>query len=231
MRLMKILHLFLICCFFATSLGAEVKKFEKLLDYTGVTVRKIEKDGIRIIHSGGVARIPIEKIPEKIRQELGMSMDGIGDFREKEAAAKELAMRKAKIKAANKRVLDSRHIRLISSTVFQVVDGGVLLRLGMKTDGTYRQIPQYETKTSQTGTRLTKRQTTKRRVVTGYKKVLNTQSDGRLVFLKCDNQNFIDGSGFSGDIWRNGRFSYTNSFGSGKTIPKFTTNPKDIIGP
>ncbi len=205
---MKNLHLFSICCFFATSLGAEVKKFEKLLDYTGVTVRKIEKDGIRIIHSGGVARIPIEKIPEKIRQELGMSMDGIGDFREKEAAAKELAMRKAKIKAANKRVLDSRHIRLISSTVFQVVDGGVLLRLGMKTDGTYRQIPQYETKTSQTGTRLTKRQTTKRRVVTGYKKVLNTQSDGRLVFLKCDNQNFIDGSGFSEIYGETGDFLY-----------------------
>lgn len=228
---MKQLYIFIFLCISAASLSAQVKKFDKLLDYTGVTVLKIEKDGIRIIHSNGVATIPIERIPEEIRQDLGMSLDGIKDFREKKAADRALAMRKAKIKSKNKKLLDEAHVRVVTGRVSQVVTGGILLKLVSTTDGTYEQVPQYETRTQTRGTALSGRKTYTRRVITGYKKHLNLEfHDGRLVFVKCDNESLTDGDIFKGDMWLNGRFSY-ESVGAGvKTIPQYTTNPKDLTG-
>ena len=42
-------------------------KFDKLLDYTNVTVTKIEPDGIRIIHESGAAKIAYERTERKFR--------------------------------------------------------------------------------------------------------------------------------------------------------------------
>ena len=39
--------------------------------YESVTIREIELDGIRIMHAGGMAKIPYEKLTEETQKELG----------------------------------------------------------------------------------------------------------------------------------------------------------------
>jgi hypothetical protein len=223
---MKILQDLMICGLLISHLRAEEKKYEKLLDYEGVTVRQIEKDGIRIMHRDGVAKIPIEQLPDEVREELGMSMDGVEEHRSKVAIANAEAARKARVIALNKKILEASFMRIERATVFQVVDGGILAHVTTTSDGTFREVPTY--KSVRVGNALSDYGTQK--VQSGSKKVKNTSHyDDWLIFVSCDNKGLVDGSAFAGDVWAAGTFSYTTAIGGGKTIPKYTANPENII--
>ena len=207
------------------SLVAEDKNYETLLDYENVIVRKIEKDGIRIIHKNGATKIPIEELPEEVREELGMSMEGVEEHRKKKAAAEAEAAYRAKLMRLNKKLLEASYMRIERATVFQVVDGGVLAHVSSTWDGTYREVPTY--KTVRVGNSLSGYRNQK--VKSGTKKLKNTSHyDDWLIYVSCDNSGFVDGNAFAGDVWQAGRYSYTTAIGGGKTIPKYTANPEDI---
>jgi len=224
MRFFYILFIIILICL--KPIFAEDIRYDKLLTYERVLVRDIEKDGIVIVHKFGVTKIPIEKIPMDIREELGMSIDGVSEYRDAAAKNKQAAERRARLIKANRALLQSAYMRIQNAEVFQIVDGGVLAYIKTSWDGTFRDEPQY--KTVRTGSSLSGYQNKK--VKTGVKKVKNTKyySDD-LVYISCDNSTFIDGSFFAGDVWVAGRYSYTNTLGARTTIPKLTANPEDII--
>ena len=193
--------------------------------YEGVTISKIEKGGIRIIHNGGARTIPIEDLPEGIRIELGMSMEGVKAHRENQAKARKENVQRARIIEANKKLLKESHLYISSAKAFQIVDGGVLARVSRTWDGKYREIQQY--KKVRTGNALRGYKTV--RVKNGSKKVKAiTYHDDWLIYVSCDSSKWVDGTNFSGDVWAAGRYSYTTAIGGGKTIPRYTTNPKEI---
>lgn len=72
MKKLKCVTILAILC---SSLGAEEKKYDKLLDYKEVIVRDVGKDGIRIMHSAGFATIPIESLPAEVKKDLGIAIE------------------------------------------------------------------------------------------------------------------------------------------------------------
>ena len=229
---MKALQYLSIIVLLCSPLRAEEKKYDKLLDYEGVTVRKVEKGGIRIMHKSGFATIPIEDLPEEVREELGMSMEGVTEHREEIAAARAEAADKARIMAAKKKILKNAYMHIEYASVFQVVNGGILARVSNTWDGTFKEVPIYRTESNRVGNALSGYRNVRRKIFTGNKKVKNTYyRHDWLIFVRCDNSGLRDGSRFSGDVWDAGTYSYTTAIGGGKTIPRYTTNPEDITKP
>lgn len=81
---------FLSLCGLGFSHG-ETKTYKELTlvngkKYQSVTIRKIEPDGIRIMHASGMAKIPYEKLNQEIQEELGgFDPEKAQAFREKNA--------------------------------------------------------------------------------------------------------------------------------------------------
>lgn len=227
---MKTLTYAAIISLIVPTISAGEKKYEKLLNYEGVTIREVRRDEVKIMHSGGFATIPIESLPENIRQDLGMSLDGIDEHREKIANEKAEQDRVTRSQAHAQKILADSHLRIESANVLQVVEGGVLVQVYATWDGTYRQEPQYQKRTYKTGTALSGYRTETRKEFTGNKKLKNIRHCRNwTIFIQCDNLKFIDNSKFSGNVWANGTFSYATALGVTKTIPKYTSNPNDII--
>lgn len=61
------------------------KHYPSLLSYANVIVEWVNKDGIHIKHKTGRCDIPIEQLPQEIRTELGMSLDGVAEYRQQVA--------------------------------------------------------------------------------------------------------------------------------------------------
>lgn len=227
---MKNLTFIAVAAFISSSLGAEENKYDKLLSYEGVTVREVRKDGIRIMHNGGFATIPIENLPENVRKELGMSTDGVEEHRNKIALEKAEEARNAQIAAKNKKILSDAYLHIALGQVLQVVDDGILLHVQSTWDGTHSDKDQYETRSYKTGTALSGYRTVSRKEFIGTKKTKNTRDhDNWLIFVSCNTDNLVDGGLFFGDVWANGKYTYTTALGSRKTIPKYTSNSDDII--
>jgi hypothetical protein len=167
-------------------------KFDKLLDYTNVTVTKIEPDGIRIIHESGAVKIPYENIPEETRVKLGMNQEAADSHR------KNVQVQEQRITAAIKKqqVLDQARFTFVGS-VLQVTDGGLLLIGKGYTDGTKEK-----------------------------KKISHMKWP---IFVECNTSGRVDGDRFSGHIYRNGTFAYTNTQGARMTIPAYTTDPSKVL--
>ena len=147
-----------------SNVGAEEKKYDKLLDYEGVTVREVAKDKIGIMHNGGIASIPIEDLLAEIREELGMSLEGVAEHREKAAEEEAAAILKARLIAANQKLLKASYMEIVHASVFQVVDGGILAYVSSTSDGTFREVPTYKTETNRVGAALSGYRNVKRKV-------------------------------------------------------------------
>ncbi len=83
--------------------------------YTGVSLTSTDPDGISIAHSGGVAKIPFEKLPPDLQTKFGFDPQKAADFRKQEAARQHaLATRQAqevaeaKADTAKKQELEKR---------------------------------------------------------------------------------------------------------------------------
>jgi len=63
--------------------GKAVPKMDR---FKSVTIRKVEPDGLSIIHESGVAKIPIEKLTDEEQAKYGITMEGAAEYREQVAA-------------------------------------------------------------------------------------------------------------------------------------------------
>ncbi|MEX1049310.1 MAG: hypothetical protein WED15_07265 [Akkermansiaceae bacterium] len=224
---MKTLLTALLTIHLVTSVHAEEDKmkFETLLDYKNVTVTKVEPDGIRIVHESGVAKIQIEKLPEEIRTQLGLSDDAAKEHREMLQEKREVALDFAKKQQA----LASKRL-IFTGNVFQVTDGGLLLRNVAYTDGTKeeKKVP-YKVKIGgPTGLNPNARTTYETRYNSEWVLKVRAFADWP-IFVGCDTSGYVDGSTFSSVVYQHGTFSYTNVQGATKTIPSYTTNPKAVL--
>jgi len=97
----------LLVLLFPVLLAAEDEKLAELVTldgklYQGVTIRKVEPDGLSILHAAGTAKVPFEKLSTELREKYG--------YDETAAAAhrKQLAETQRKQAAAEKAAADKR---------------------------------------------------------------------------------------------------------------------------
>ncbi len=218
-------HVFL--ALLISNLDAEdtPKKLDSLLEYKNVTITKIDPDGIRILHESGAATIPYEKLPEDLRTKLGMTKD------DADAHRAHLHDQEQKIAEHNQMNQAVQNARLIfAGIVFQVTEAGVLLKDVSYTDGTKeeKKIP-YTVRTGGPSALNPKaRVTTETRYKTEW--VLKVrQFQNWPIYVECDTSGYVDGSMFSGAVYTNGTYAYTNVQGARKTIPAYTTDPKKVL--
>jgi hypothetical protein len=211
-------------------LAAEDKiKFDTLLDYKNVTVTKVEPDGIRIMHESGAAKIPIEKIPEDIRKQLGMNEDAAKAHREVVRAQEQ----KAAVQDQKQQLLATKRL-IFKGSVFQVADGGLLLRNVSYTDGTIRKVEKkipYKVQTGGPNAMYPNAKTTyETRYKTEWVEVQDVRSFGEnIIFVECDTSGYVDRSVFSGTVYPNGTYAYTSLIGARNTIPAYTTDASKVL--
>lgn len=68
-------------------------------NYTGVTLRAVEPDGVRITHDSGFAKIKFEELPEAVRAQFSMDPEKAAAFRAEQQAEQAAA---AKARAAER---------------------------------------------------------------------------------------------------------------------------------
>ena len=99
----KILPLLLL---FPVFLAAEDEKLPELVTldgkfYQDVTIRKVEPDGLSILHKSGTAKVPFEQLPGSIQEKYGYSAEAAAEHRKQLADAQRA--REAAEKAARKK--------------------------------------------------------------------------------------------------------------------------------
>lgn len=73
-------------------LAAEDEKLAELVTldgktYQGVTIRKVEPDGLSILHAAGTAKVPFEKLPEELQEKYGYDATAAAEHRKQAAEA------------------------------------------------------------------------------------------------------------------------------------------------
>lgn len=207
-----------------TALSAqEGTKYPKLLDYEDVVVRKVEPDGIRIIHKGGVAKIPIELLPPEIVAELGLNPDDAALHRKNSGVAENEAARRQQ--AAD--FLKSR-VTTLSGTILQVKDGGFLLSPARFTTGKTKEVK--VPYTIREGGPTTLQPNRKATVRKGYKtETVPETVTVDVAWLACDTSPYIDGMKFEKSVYVLGKFNYVGVDGAERTVPSFTTDSVSLL--
>ena len=222
--------LILICTFYTmvSFASEEVKRmeYEALLKYKKVKIIKVFPSGIRIMHSSGITTVPIEELPDEVRQNLGLDEEKAKEYREKVKEVNKVSATKARMK---KTLVNERQIFL--ATVFQVTKGGVLLRNVKYTDGHTKEEKKIAFKVK-TGGPTGLHPNRKYQYITRYKSkwVLKVRSLNTWpIYVECDTAAYVDGSEFNEVVYANGTYAYTNVQGAGKTIPAYTTDHAKIL--
>jgi hypothetical protein len=196
--------------------------------YKNVRITNVTPSEVKIFHEEGVARIPFADLPDELKTKLGYDPE-----KDKDHAASVVDQKKAALaNAAKRELLERTCFRIVTASIVQVVDGGLYVRVDQTWDGkSYVIIPEYSYSgpgsSNGSGGGLSKHRN--KDAGKRVKKITNLINDMR-IFISCDNSKFVDGGKFSGNVWPNGRYSFTDTSGAEATIPKYTTNPEVLIG-
>ena len=218
----------ILICVLTSIASAEDKKmeYEKLLTFEKVKIIKILPSGIRIMHSGGITTIPIENLPDDVRDNLGLNNEKAEEYRKNVAE-----VNKAKAKKAKMAQILAKERLIFMGSVFQVLDGGLLIRGVRYTDGHTKE----EKKTAykvKTGGPTGLYPNRKYKHITRYRSkwVLKVRSmDTWPIYVECDTAGYVDGSDFTSAVYADGIYDYTNVQRAKKTIPAYTTSPAKML--
>lgn len=201
----------------------KILKYEKLLEYEGVSITRITPSSIRIIHSGGATTIPFDKLPQSVRENLGLTEEAAKKHRDKLMVGKKAA----DLKSRKRRVIEKYKLSM-TGRVSQVLTKGLLLNDVRYTDGSKveRKI-RYKVKVGGPTALYPNRKT---RYEYRYKSewVLKVKTSG-VVFVECETSGFVDDSTFGSAVFSNGTFTYETVLGAAKTIRAYTTDPSAIL--
>lgn len=137
MKALKIIPI-LIFVLATFNLTAETKDEEVKLDriettvgkvYENVIVREIAPDGINITHSMGLARIPVEELPDQLKEQFGIKADANAEKAREERERKFAETRTKRALAEKRRELEELERSLtvpIKIRALSITDGGVL---------------------------------------------------------------------------------------------------------
>lgn len=76
------------------TLQADNTNLGEFMGFSKVKIKEVEKDGIIITHSYGARKVPIEELPKDLVKKLGMSMEGVKEYRMERAKAKSMMLAK-----------------------------------------------------------------------------------------------------------------------------------------
>lgn len=220
------LVLFLMLSLFHETQASEGKKYPELAGFTNVTITRVEKDGVRVTHDSGAGKIPIEKLPEDVRTELGLTMEGVAKHRAEIARAEAAQANVEARAAALKSVAEKGFNVILEGEVLSVATDGILIQISSFWDGvSYRD----ETKTIKVGNGLSGYHD--QTVATGKKYPKPVYfPERKLVFVKCDSSSYVDDAPVKQmKVWPNGKHRYQTAGGAAATVPAYTTNPKDLL--
>lgn len=194
--------------------GEEVQmKFAELLEYKGVTVTKIEPDGVNIMHESGLAKIPYEKLTPELQAKFGgFDAAKAAEFRKKrnkaesayhQAIDKETAAIEAD-KAEKKLVADYKmatKVEVIQATA----GGGMLCKVAFMFD---------------TETQVAGKNAFGETTYTTKKGKAWSQYSEDWFFVTGLPDHLVDGSTWQGFTLSDGNHAYSNTLGATKTIRK-----------
>lgn len=185
-----------------------------------------------VIHSDGVFSIPAKDLPLDIAKALGFDRHEAAAHT---AAEQELAdARKQRIEKIRKYVAENGMPKPLYGKIFQVTNGGVLVKPIPYTRMVKKMVDVKKSYKSTSGTALSGRRTTSvpytvrelrevRERVDSWANGLDTSA---LVFVRCNTQDMVDDQIV---LWKSlfadGAFSYNNTLGAQQTIKAFKISP------
>ncbi|MCW1923756.1 serine protease [Luteolibacter arcticus] len=207
----------------SAAFAQEGRKFDKLLTYEDVVILKMEPDGIRVMHKGGIAKIAFERLPPELVAEFGLNPEDAELHRKNTTVAESEAATRQK----GADFLKSRVTKL-SGTILQVKEGGMLLSPAIFTTGKTTEIKIPYTIQEDGPTTLQPHRKPKLRK--GYKtETVPETITVEAAWLSCDTKPYIDGMRFEKDVYTVGKFSYVGTDGAERTVPSFTTKSSELL--
>ena len=231
---------------FPVLLAAEDEKLSELVTldgkfYQDVTIRKIEPDGLSIVHKAGTAKVPFEKLPESMQEKYGYNADAAAAHRKQlaeaqraresaEKAAREKQAKAAKTQAAATADMEfSENLemaaKMVDVSAFQNSKIGLIgdIRVGTLTTEPIK---------STLGTTIGHKPAWVYRDraiggviagTTGAKAGIESDDTGRPDGLPSIEKVVIS---WKGKAWRIGKISYPSDHGLTETAPYFTASEK-----
>lgn len=195
--------------------------------YQGASVLKIEPDGIKIIHSKGVTKVPFEELSDDVRKRYNLTESEVNQyrkFREREALSEKTARERDS-------KLDKIKLR-IQGTVLQVVPDGILLQNVRAFRG--RQEVAQTVKTGQQPVGMGRNSMNPKgdyvsEVITKYHWEDVWDKYAELMFLDKPAEEIGEGKWIEMNVWVIGTYSYTNKLGEERTV-ELVTNSVDRAG-
>lgn len=191
------------------------------LVYSNVVIKGCQPDGIRVIHSKGVAFIPFESLPESVSMEYGYDPES----------------KKAYLASREKAYRQSRALELIRKSklkatieIIQITGDGALAS-GFYMKDVEHMETEYKIRTrtvlagpGQPGV-ISERVPVREIKKVGRERV----SLGRMVYVAGLPQNLVDGNWYSTFLYPCGRYQYINTLGGQATVLRYATSPEKAV--
>jgi hypothetical protein len=239
----KILPLLLL---FPVLLAAEDEKLTELVTldgkfYQDVTIRKIEPDGLSIVHKAGTAKVPFEQLPGSIQEKYGYTPEAAAEHRKqladaqraREATEKAALDKKAKAAAAQTAADADKEFaanvekaaKMVDMSAFQDSKIGLIGNIRV---GSLRTVPVKSTLGSTIGHKpawvyLDRAIGGVIAGTTGAQAGIEVDDSGAPDGLPSTEKKVIS---WKGKAWRIGRISYPSDHGRTETAPYFTASEK-----
>ncbi len=208
---------FLICAVLGLSgvlFGEEtVMKLPELLEYKGVTVTKIEPDGISIMHETGLAKVPYEKLTPELQAKFGgFDATKAAEFRNKRNKSNSTYMRamdveKAMIdeKKAEEKIIKDNKMPTKVEVMQATANGGMLCKVSFMVD---------------TETKVRGKNAFGETTYTPKKGTAWASMGDDWFFVIGLPTHLVDGSNWEGFTMFDGNHAYSNTAGAAKTVRK-----------
>ncbi|MEM9235184.1 MAG: hypothetical protein AAGB14_00295 [Verrucomicrobiota bacterium] len=185
--------------------------------YERVTIRKVEPDGLRIMHSSGMAKISFEDLPEEVRKEHGYSEEEAAAYRKQQEEAERKA--RADLRSDEAR----RRLKKANRELLETVKNSAIVAKGkvIQNPGTGYVRASFNQKIIQT-----------EMVVSGLsrkpkKKVIWGGGDSNAIIYGLGNP--VDGESWESVLYPAGTMTYETVLGAGTTVKRYATTPERAI--
>lgn len=228
---MKVITPLVLAALIQIGLSQDSPKIEKLTlrsgkEYLGVTVTEKRPDGVSVVHESGACRIKLEDLSDEAQSVLG-GFDAKAAHEFRQESNDQIAKANRTIQAVE---AVEFHGRLFGGTIFQVSDGGVLLKnIYCQNKGKVEKKVSYQVLVSGPSGLYPN---APKKFDTRYKSEMVDAPDSMIrgpIFVACDIGGFVDGAFFSAIVFPTGPYSYTNIEGAKTTINGFTAIQKDFL--
>ncbi len=200
-------------------------------EYLNCRITRVEPDGISIMHSRGIAKIPFAELPEQFRDQYGYNPEQAAQYsraaaqhRAAAAAERDEAARRARQRAdheASRResldTIKKTGIEIVGR-IQQITDDGALI-----SDAKTPQ--QYQQEVTTPGFRP---MDGNRQFVTRTR-YLPVSEEYEPIFVISAGRGRTDGSAWKATVYPAGTYQYTSVMGAGKTIRCFALTPEGAL--